>query len=113
MSCFTILMAEDHADDRFLAEQAYLEIKNCLDLRFVEDGEELMHYLRRRGKYADPTVSPRPALILLDLKMPFCGMLIAKLQMANVVRPASLFLVFPDNRASPLPEQRIETEYSG
>jgi DNA-binding response OmpR family regulator len=53
-----------------LAEQACLEIRNCGDLRFVEDGEELMHYLRRRGKYADPTVSPRPRLILLDLNMP-------------------------------------------
>jgi CheY-like chemotaxis protein len=62
-------MADDDANDRFLTEQACLGI-SCGDLRFVEDGEELMHYLRRRGKYADPTVSPRPVLILLDLNMP-------------------------------------------
>jgi hypothetical protein len=70
MSCFTLLMADDDPDDRFLTEQACLELRSCGDLRFVEDGEELMHYLRQTGKYADPTVSPRPALILLDLNMP-------------------------------------------
>jgi CheY-like chemotaxis protein len=70
MSSFVVLMADDDDDDRFLTEQACLAIRSCGDLRFVEDGEELMHYLRRRGKYADPTASPRPGLILLDLNMP-------------------------------------------
>jgi len=70
MGCFTILMADDDPDDRFLAEQAFRELGNGGDLRFVQDGEELMHYLRRSGIYADPTVCPRPALILLDLNMP-------------------------------------------
>jgi CheY-like chemotaxis protein len=46
---FTILMAEDDPDDRFLMEQAFLEIGNHVDLRFVEDGEELIHYLLRSG----------------------------------------------------------------
>lgn len=40
------------------------------DLREVEDGEELMDYLQRRGAYLDPQSSPRPGLILLDLNMP-------------------------------------------
>ena len=29
-----------------------------------------MAYLRRRGKYTDPKLSPRPSIILLDLNMP-------------------------------------------
>jgi CheY-like chemotaxis protein len=70
MSCFTILMAEDDPDDRFLMEQAFGELGTDADLRFVEDGEELMNYLRRSGKYADPTLFPLPVLILLDLNMP-------------------------------------------
>ena len=70
MPGFTILMAEDDPDDRFLMEQALLEIASSRDLRFVEDGEELIHYLRRSGKYADPAFSPRPGLIFLDLNMP-------------------------------------------
>lgn len=70
MSCYTILMAEDDPDDRFLIQEAFRELGRCSDLRFVEDGEELMQYLGRSGKYADPALSPRPTLILLDLNMP-------------------------------------------
>ena len=70
MNYFTVLMAEDDPDDRFLMEKAFQELDRGSDLRFVVDGEELMHYLRRSGKYSDPLLSPRPALILLDLNMP-------------------------------------------
>jgi CheY-like chemotaxis protein len=70
MSSFTILMAEDDPDDRFLLKQALRELGADADLRFVEDGEELMCYLRRCKNYADPMLSPRPVLIFLDLNMP-------------------------------------------
>ena len=66
----TILMADDDPDDRQLTKEAFEESRLANDLRFVEDGEELMDYLRRRGKYSDPASSPRPSLILLDLNMP-------------------------------------------
>jgi CheY-like chemotaxis protein len=70
ISILTILMAEDDPDDRFLMEQALLETGIYSDLRVVEDGEELMDYLRRSGKYIDAALSPRPGLIFLDLNMP-------------------------------------------
>ena len=66
----TILMADDDPDDRQLTKEAFEEAKLANDLRFVEDGVELLDYLHRRGKYADPANSPRPGLILLDLNMP-------------------------------------------
>lgn len=66
----TILMADDDADDRMMTREAFEESRLSNDLRFVEDGEELMDYLKRRGKYSDPATSPRPGLILLDLNMP-------------------------------------------
>src|SRR5262245_25530968 len=66
----TILMADDDPDDREMTREAFAESRLANDLRFVEDGEELMDYLKRRGKYADPATSPRPGLILLDLNMP-------------------------------------------
>src|SRR6478609_4781272 len=66
----TILMADDDADDRLMTKEAFEESKLANDLRFVEDGVELLDYLKRRGKYADPASSPRPGLILLDLNMP-------------------------------------------
>ncbi len=66
----TILMADDDPDDRQLTKEAFEESHLANDLRFVEDGEELMDYLHRRGRYADPASSPRPAILLLDLNMP-------------------------------------------
>jgi CheY-like chemotaxis protein len=66
----TILMADDDPDDRQLTREAFEEAKLANDLRFVEDGAELLDYLFRRGKYADPESAPRPSLILLDLNMP-------------------------------------------
>ena len=46
-----------------------MENKLANDLHFVEDGEELMDFLKRRGKYENQN-TPRPGLILLDLNMP-------------------------------------------
>lgn len=64
------LMADDDPDDRMLTKEAMSESRVLNDLRFVEDGEELMEYLTRQGKYSDPEASPRPSVILLDLNMP-------------------------------------------
>lgn len=66
----TILMADDDPDDRMMTQEAFEESRLANDLRFVENGVELMDYLHRRGKYAEPASSPRPGLILLDLNMP-------------------------------------------
>lgn len=65
-----ILMADDDADDRLMAEKALGEVRLTNGLVFVEDGEELMDYLYHRGKYADASQFPLPGLILLDLNMP-------------------------------------------
>lgn len=65
-----ILVAEDDADDRMLLQDAFEESRLSNDLRFVEDGEQLISYLRREGEYADPSKYPFPGLILLDLNMP-------------------------------------------
>lgn len=66
----TILMADDDEDDRLMARDALHEGRLPNELRFVNDGEELLEYLRREGRYADPASSPRPGLVLLDLNMP-------------------------------------------
>lgn len=65
-----ILMADDDAEDREFAREALAEARLANTLFFVEDGEQLMDFLRRRGAYADAASSPRPGLILLDLNMP-------------------------------------------
>lgn len=66
----TILMADDDADDRRLTQEALEEGRLINDVRFVDNGEELMEYLRKQGKFAPPAEAPRPGLILLDLNMP-------------------------------------------
>ena len=66
----TILVADDDPDDRQLTKEAFAEAKLANDLRFVEDGVELLDYLNRRGKFTDPESSPKPGIILLDLNMP-------------------------------------------
>jgi len=66
----TILMADDDADDRQLTREALEDARLINDIRFVENGEELLEYLRRQGRYAPPADTPRPGLILLDLNMP-------------------------------------------
>jgi CheY-like chemotaxis protein len=65
-----ILMAEDDADDRLLVKDALKECQCEADLRFVENGEELLNYLGRLGDFSAPERSPRPGLIMLDLNMP-------------------------------------------
>ena len=65
-----ILMADDDEDDRLLTADALRHSKLANKLITVNDGQELMDYLRHQGIYAPPAPSPRPGLVLLDLNMP-------------------------------------------
>lgn len=65
----TILLADDDPDDRQLTRDAFEENRLANQLVCVEDGEQLMDYLLRRGAYADRS-EDLPGLILLDLNMP-------------------------------------------
>lgn len=69
MANYTVLIAEDDPDDRYLLRKAF-EANGFHDvLRFVENGEELMEYLAgiASKNILDITF---PAFILLDLNMP-------------------------------------------
>jgi two-component system response regulator len=63
----TILLADDDEDDRLLTRQALRDARLANDVQTVNDGVELLEYLKRRGRFAQ---APRPGLILLDLNMP-------------------------------------------
>jgi len=65
-----ILFADDDRDDQHLVKEAFEDNRLANDLRFVNNGKELLEYLNREGKYKDPKFSPKPDLILLDLNMP-------------------------------------------
>ena len=69
----TILFADADETYRAMARDALLEGRSPSDLRFATDGQDLLDYLQRRGAHLDPISSPRPALIVLDLKLPKLG----------------------------------------
>jgi len=62
-----ILIAEDDPDDRLLMRDAFAESRFSHPIDFVENGVELLAYVRRQAPYED---RPQPGLILLDLNMP-------------------------------------------
>ena len=65
-----ILLADDDEEDRMLACDALTEGHLSNAVHCVTDGEDLMDYLHRRGKYLPPALAPRPGIILMDLNMP-------------------------------------------
>lgn len=65
-----ILIADDDEEDQMITRETFEDGHLANELRFVNNGEEVMAYLRRQGKYAEPWTSPTPGLILLDLNMP-------------------------------------------
>ncbi len=67
----TILLADDDEEDREMAREALEDSRLANEMRFVVDGQDLMDYLRRAGRYGAPDAdAPRPGIILLDLNMP-------------------------------------------
>ncbi len=65
-----ILLVEDDEAHAMLTMRALEDEKIANEVHWVVDGEEAVNYLFRRGKYADKEKSPRPDLILLDLRLP-------------------------------------------
>jgi two-component system, response regulator len=65
-----ILLVEDDDDHAEIVVRGLTHNRVMNELRRVSDGEAALDYLFRRGAYADPSSSPRPNLILLDLRLP-------------------------------------------
>jgi CheY-like chemotaxis protein len=62
-----VLMIEDNRGDVVLVEAAIEKAGLPYHVTVVGDGAEAVEFLHGRGKYAE---SPRPELIMLDLKLP-------------------------------------------
>ena len=65
-----ILVAEDHNHDKFILTEVFSRAGIIADLRFVSDGEQMLDYLYRRGRFTAADQAPTPRLVLLDLNMP-------------------------------------------
>ena len=66
-----LMLVEDNEDDVFLMKRALKEARVVNPLYVVEDGQEAVDYLGGVGKFADREHYPLPAVIFLDLKLPF------------------------------------------
>lgn len=65
-----ILLVEDNADHAELIKRSFEEHRVGNELIHLDDGEKAVDYLKRRGEYASPESSPRPDVVLLDLRLP-------------------------------------------
>ncbi|MBN2475071.1 MAG: response regulator [Pirellulales bacterium] len=66
----TVLHIEDNPDHAHLVDRSLKKHQRDCIVYLVEDGETALDYLLRRDVYQDPRKSPRPCLILLDLRLP-------------------------------------------
>jgi CheY-like chemotaxis protein len=64
-----LLVEDDPAHAEFMRRN--LSVSRIANrLMHVSDGQAALDYLFRRKEFSDPALSPRPALILLDLRLP-------------------------------------------
>jgi two-component system response regulator len=66
----TILLVEDNPDDEEFTLRALRKANVTNEIIVVRDGGEAVEYLFGTGKYADRDPEARPAVVLLDLKLP-------------------------------------------
>jgi CheY-like chemotaxis protein len=65
-----ILLVEDDDDHAEIVTRGLAVNRVLNQIHRVADGEAALDYVFRRGAYADPALSPRPNVILLDLRLP-------------------------------------------
>ncbi len=66
----TIMLVEDDDGHRLLIRENLRAGGIVNEIVEMRDGQQALDYLQRRGQYQDAAKSPRPGLILLDIKMP-------------------------------------------
>jgi CheY-like chemotaxis protein len=65
-----VLLVEDNPDDQILALRALKRSEIRAPVIIAHDGEEALDYMFGTGSYAGRDFRDRPALVLLDLKLP-------------------------------------------
>jgi CheY-like chemotaxis protein len=65
-----ILLVEDNPDHAELVRRSLADHRVANRVRHLTDGQAALDYLFRQGAFADPATSPRPHIILLDLRLP-------------------------------------------
>ena len=69
-SAVEILLVEDNEAHAKIVQRGLKNHRIANRLHHVADGKAALDYVFRRGEYSDPATSPRPHVILLDLRLP-------------------------------------------
>lgn len=70
-SSAVVLVVDDDVDSFNLLEHACQEIKFPAILRFVDDVDKAIAYLEGMPPYSNRAASPMPAIVLLDVELPW------------------------------------------
>lgn len=65
-----VMLVEDNIDHAELVIRTMEDHRIANTIKHFSDGQTALDYLMRRGEYAEPASSPRPHVILLDLRLP-------------------------------------------
>ncbi len=84
-NCGYVLLVEDNPDEAFLTQKAFQKGEVANPLKVVTDGSQALDFLFSQKTYADRDIDDKPALILLDLKLPLIsGLDVLKTVKANL-----------------------------
>ena len=67
---FVILLVEDNPAHAQLVKRSLEGHPMANTIIHLSDGEAALNFLFRRGEFSDPAQSPRPHVVLLDLRLP-------------------------------------------
>ncbi|HEY9152368.1 MAG TPA: response regulator [Anaerolineales bacterium] len=65
-----VMLVEDNMDHAELVMRTLEDHRIANQIRHFTDGQSALDYLLRRGEFSNPATSPRPHVILLDLRLP-------------------------------------------
>ena len=65
-----VLLIEDDLAHAEITIRNFMKKQTDNRIIHVTDGQQALDYLLRKGKFVNPEISPRPHLILLDLRLP-------------------------------------------
>ena len=65
-----VMLVEDNLDHAELVMRTLEDHRIANKIKHFTDGQTALDYLLRRGEFSDPSATPRPHVILLDLRLP-------------------------------------------
>jgi CheY-like chemotaxis protein len=90
-----VLLVEDNQDHAELVMRSLSDCPIPNRVLHLTDGQAALDYLCRQGEYAHPDASPRPDVILLDLRLPrLDGLHVLKtIKVSELLRPIPVVIL--------------------